>query len=160
MLYIVTEHDLNPVDYHSAKNDIVYVTTKQPTDLDGNDVSSGELGTNNNTLQVAHGEFPTIEEAVAKAKELSEGGEELDSNNSDDIVTSFLIGKGMVSREAAVNWCYPITDEITSQTTDEEIEELIDVETSWFEENENKAWDTDYLYWYFKDYRDQVAENE
>jgi hypothetical protein len=132
MKYYLTELEYvgpNP-DQHLNDHEFAIATMPSRTNMSGEEKIDGWLGTTNDWASYAHGDYESMEAALAALDKLLPGGyreADIDNWNRDHgVVAQFLAGAvPALSREESINWCYPLTEEITPDTTDEGIDELV-----------------------------------
>lgn len=132
MYYIVETRYVGP-----NKNQIRYIdadrveisTEPAKKNCSGDECFEGWCGTTNDWSVYAHGRYKTIDEARAAIQEEFGDVRELEFDDySEDLVACYKIGKyEKMSREATHSWAFEsIESDITADTTDEQIEDLID----------------------------------
>ena len=120
----------------------------------------GWLGCTNNWDKTAHGEFDSEEDARDAIEQLTDGDcREIDTDESDwsrDIAAFFMVGRfEQWDAENSETWCYSSMGDITSDTTDEEIDTLVD-ELENAANDENFSLDTDAVLKMFTERRDKL----
>lgn len=128
MYYIIQTEDFQPSDYEKS-TDRVYISN-QPL-IDGSTravVIWGSATPENNRGYYAHGEYETLEEAKEAIEEIF-GDELCEDEDADlDYITIIVYKKSLeeMTLEGSIAFLQAgIDEDITAETTDREIEELV-----------------------------------
>jgi len=131
--YVVSYEYVGPNLDQRTNSETVEITTQAPrTNMSREIKIEGWLGTTNDNAAYAHGEFETIEAArEALIEEFPHTREmELDPNEAEfyQTIEAYYVGEyEKMCAESSVSWCYEgFRNDITAQTTDEEIEVIVD----------------------------------
>lgn len=161
MYYIVETNYVGPNPKQHLNDDTVAITTEPPRGNSGNYpvITDGWCGTTNDWAVYAHGEFDTIEEARDEISETwGDDVAELDQNGHDDpnIVELYRIGKyESMDSDSSIEWCWECRRDVTKNTTDEEIEKIVE-ECESYVNDEGGTLDTDSVTKMLTEYRDEL----
>lgn len=130
--YVVSSENVGPNStdaYGNVYEECYTVTTTAPTTNMSREVKTeGWLGTSNDNCLYAHGEFSSEQEARDYIENKLGEYREVDSADLEhDEIAGYLPGNLVpMSGEESVNWCYEgLSNEISADTTDEEIEKMV-----------------------------------
>lgn len=136
MFYIIETNYVGPNQDQHCDADLVRIQTEPGrTNSSHKERTEGWLGTTNDWAEYAHGEYDTIEEARAAVeeqfgpcREREIGTDPFNDDPDGCVVAVFKIGQyEQMSREATGDWIYEgLRAEVTADTTDEQIEQLIE----------------------------------
>jgi hypothetical protein len=126
--YIIEEEWVGPHDEQHDDAHTYIITTDTPvTNMSREKRTEGWLGTSSNWSAHAHGEFDSVEAAVAKVEELLEGDYRKDEDTNPGEVAVYRVGKYQPwGRDATRDWISTAPDKVPADTTDAQIEEWAD----------------------------------
>lgn len=140
--YIVSKKYVGPNFDQHLDNEMAWIQTLPArTNMSHEKRTKGWLGTTNDWSYQAHGEFHTLDEAKAALAALypdyREVGEDelrqyqwLDERDGNTMLNAVRAGKyAQMGSDESANFCYEsFHRELTAETTDEEIEKLIELD--------------------------------
>lgn len=144
--YVLSSEYVGPNLSDRCNSHTVQITTEPGRTNMSNEVRvDGWLGTSNDWAAYAHGEYDSIEAARAAIVEmLGENRRKIDNNEFAETVVETYAASKYVEWDAdnSVTWCYDSRDEITADTTDERIAEIV-AEYEQYANAEGNTLDTD-----------------
>jgi hypothetical protein len=167
MFYVIENKYTGPnqdQDQYADVDTIVISTTPAVTNSSNEERTDGWCGTTNDWAVYAHGEYETIEAARAAIAEQFGDVRDRDANwdefesMDDDVVEVFKPGKyEPMCKEAVADWSYETAkEEITAETTDEEIAGMVDEYES--EANSNGSSCAEHIEDVLIEFRDNLRE--
>ena len=170
MFYITSHEYVGPNPEQNLNSHTYQITTECPRGNSGErpEITDGWLGTTCDWSSHAHGEFDTEEEARVECLRLLEeygGYREPDyfddyQDEDNNVIQIYLVGKyEELGSDGSQDWCYVDEEQITANTTDEEIDELVEQEVD-AAHSEGFELDVTAVFNMFKQYRDELQEEE
>lgn len=114
MYYLQSEEWVGPRDPQTARPDqygktIIITSTPGRMNMSRRSLIEGWLGTTNDWYRYAHGEYPTEDEAQAKAEELFgklyDGDMDLDVNPEEGLLALYYDHERAADHTSAYEWC-------------------------------------------------------
>lgn len=167
MYYIVMTEYVGPNPQENLDSDVIDIRTSPARkNMSGEICVNGWCGTTNDWSCTAHGEYPSIEEAISaieeKFGEVRECDAESESDNP-DVVKAYKQGKFIpMSRRETAGWLWEaMKEDIVADTTDDQLENLgEEYEKSANEEGMTLEYIQDILEEYRQKLRDEQEEEE
>lgn len=162
MYYIISSEYLGP---NKPGWHIVTVETEPgKTNMSHEERTKGYLGTSNDVRQYAHGAYETEDEACAAALALAEigapGSQKIGSSEYDStVIAVYRVGYERWNADGSQAWVYPgMHEDINADTTDKQIQELVDNYEKILNEEHGGTLDYYAVYDMMSDYRDKLRE--
>jgi len=157
--YVISSEYVGP-NLSDRCNSHTYQITTEPghTNMSHEVRVDGWLGTSNDWAAYAHGEYGSMEAARAAVIEmLGEDRRLIDNDEYDESVVETYAANKYVEWDAdnSVTWCYESRHEITADTTDERIDEIV-AECEQYANDEGNTLDTDAVQIMLTERRDEL----
>lgn len=157
--YVLSSEYVGPNLSDRCNSHTVHITTEPGRTNMSNEVRvDGWLGTSNDWAAYAHGEYDSIESARAAVIEmLGENHRLIDNDEYDESVVETYAASKYVEWDAdnSITWCYESRREITADTTDERIAEIV-AECEEYANDEGNTLDTDAVEEMLTEHRDEL----